>query len=79
MSIPKLLFAFVFSIILSAGLAQPGSVKNPLLVHNNQPIPFDKVGAATVRDAVSGLVRISDDGSGIIKPGSYCRNPSFKS
>ncbi|HEY4154345.1 MAG TPA: M3 family metallopeptidase [Puia sp.] len=35
-------------------------MKNPLLVHNNQPIAFNKVDAGVIRDAVSGVIRLSD-------------------
>jgi Zn-dependent oligopeptidase len=56
----NLLLTVVFFLIAGISFAQPVAMKNPLLVHNNQPIAFNKVDAGVIRDAVSGVIRLSD-------------------
>ncbi len=34
---------------------------NPLLIHSNDPIPFDRIDANTIRDAVSRTIQLSDN------------------
>ena len=33
---------------------------NPLLIHSNDPIPFDQVDAKMIREAVAQTMRVSD-------------------
>src|SRR6266542_1920044 len=37
------------------------STANPLLIHSNDPIRFDKVNAAIIRDAVSSVLKVSEE------------------
>ncbi len=53
-----LIISFVFN--LFAVHAQNTFNSNPLLVHSNQPIMFDKVNAAAIRDAVAQVIKTSD-------------------
>jgi thimet oligopeptidase len=44
----------------TASFAQKLPQSNPLLIHSNAPIQFEKVNAGTIRDAVSTVMKISD-------------------
>src|SRR5437016_5509323 len=50
----------VFTSVLVAGFLQTFA-SNPLLVHSNTPLPFDKVDAKTVKDAVASVIQSSDE------------------
>jgi thimet oligopeptidase len=41
-------------------IAQSAMQTNPLLVHSNNPIPFNKITATTIKDATSTLIKVSD-------------------
>ena len=56
MKVYKLLIFTFFTVIVSGLNAQTTS-NNPLLIHSNKPINFDKVTAKTVRDAVSECIK----------------------
>jgi Zn-dependent oligopeptidase len=56
----KLLLSVVFSVCMLSSFSQTGAINNPLLIHSSQPIAFDKVNAAVIRDAVTRIVRLSD-------------------
>ena len=54
------LFALLFSIAFATGISAQSKVENPLLIHSNSPISFDKVTAKTVRAAVSVSIKSAD-------------------
>jgi thimet oligopeptidase len=55
---------FIILILPAPGLfSQTDAANNPLTVHSNQPIPFNKVNAAMIRQAVSSIIRLSDNRS----------------
>jgi Zn-dependent oligopeptidase len=56
---PKLLLSLIFCWGMFPAFSQKPS-SNPLLIHDNRPIAFNRVNAETVRDAVSYILRISD-------------------
>ena len=41
--------------------AQNSMLTNPLLVHSNKPIEFNKVNAAVIKDATATVIKVSDD------------------
>src|SRR5882757_5673258 len=53
-----LFFSLIFTVIC---LAQTPNSKNPLLIHSNAPIEFEKTNAKVVREAVSQLINVSDE------------------
>ncbi len=53
-------FGVLFSFALMPAFSQTYSNTNPLLVHSNSPIPFDKVDAKMIRQAVGRLMHQSD-------------------
>jgi thimet oligopeptidase len=55
----KRLIVFLSAIPAIVSAQNPRST-NPLLVHSNTPIAFDKVNAAACRDAVGALIKVSD-------------------
>ena len=57
----KIYLSLFYFFFLTGVFAQTTILNNPLLVHSNQPIPFDKINAGTIRDAVSGVTRLSDE------------------
>lgn len=59
MKTAKILSAILL-IIFSAGSSFAQQTKNILLVHSNESIPFDKVNAQTIRDAVKEVITLSD-------------------
>jgi Zn-dependent oligopeptidase len=52
---PVLMIAFTIP-----AYSQPPALENPLLVHSNNPIAWDKVDAGVIRNAVSQVIQISD-------------------
>ncbi|MEI6185303.1 MAG: hypothetical protein WCP65_07215, partial [Bacteroidota bacterium] len=54
------MFALLFGIAIVTGISAQSKVENPLLIHSNSPISFDKVTAKTVRDAVSVSIKSAD-------------------
>jgi len=50
-----------FSLLPFTAFAQNGMLTNPLLVHSNKPIPFDKVNATTIKDATATLIKVTDE------------------
>jgi len=56
----KHLFLLMFCASLLPAFGQPPS-GNPLLFHSNDPIPFDKVDAKMIRQAVDELIHLSDN------------------
>ncbi|HEY5326118.1 MAG TPA: M3 family metallopeptidase, partial [Mucilaginibacter sp.] len=55
----KILYLILFVMPVSA-IAQSSMLTNPLLVHSNKPIKFDKVNAMVVKDATSTLIKVSN-------------------
>ncbi|MEO5983959.1 MAG: hypothetical protein ABIP80_00550, partial [Ferruginibacter sp.] len=61
------MYKYLYSLIIflsfnvSAANAQKPGTDNPLLIHSNEPVQFDKVNTAIIRNAVSFLLKISDD------------------
>src|SRR5580765_3162923 len=74
MHVIKYLLLICFSFTLIPVYSQPPAPSNPLLTHSNNPIPFDKVNAGVVRDAVNQVMQMTDAQVKIIiaglKPGS---------
>lgn len=60
MTIYRLLFLISFIFLTTAGLAQLNT-GNPLVVHSNQPITFDKIDAPGIREAVNEVIKTSDN------------------
>ena len=54
------MFALLFGIAIVTLISAQSKVENPLLIHSNSPISFDKVTAKTVRDAVSFSIKSAD-------------------
>ncbi|WP_183574700.1 M3 family metallopeptidase [Mucilaginibacter sp. X5P1] len=50
----------LLSIIPFAASAQTSMLTNPLLVHSNAPIEFNKVNAQVIKDAVSTVIKVTD-------------------
>ena len=57
-SIKKLCIGLCF--IPFAVSAQNQMLSNPLLIHSNNPIPFNKINAANIKDATSALIKVTD-------------------
>ncbi|MEJ7679427.1 MAG: hypothetical protein WKG06_16520 [Segetibacter sp.] len=57
----KRLLVFVYVFTFFTGKARETSSVNPLLVHSNQGVPFDKVNASTIRQAVTTVIKLSDE------------------
>ncbi len=53
-------FGIVLSLLPGAVMAQNSMQTNPLLVHSNQPIEFNKFNATTIKEATSTLMKVSD-------------------
>lgn len=51
---------FILMLSTSVALSQKMPQTNPLLVHSNAPIAFDKLNADIIRNAVSTVVKVSD-------------------
>ncbi|MEO6672597.1 MAG: hypothetical protein ABIN93_04145, partial [Ginsengibacter sp.] len=60
MNISKIFFVFIFTACAFTSYAQNTHSANPLLVHSNEPVRFDKVNASAIRDAVKEVMKISD-------------------
>lgn len=60
MNISKKL-GIAFLLLPFAAFSQSSMLTNPLLVHSNKPIPFDKVNAATIKDATATLIKVTDE------------------
>ncbi len=60
MRILKYLFPAFFLFTIIPAWAQPPVAANPLLIHSNSPIAFDKVNANVIRDAVGQVIKMSD-------------------
>ncbi len=56
----KFLFSIIFILSAPGLFSQTVDANNPLTIHSNQPISFNKVNAATIRQAVSYITRLSD-------------------
>ena len=54
-----LLLAFLSALIIPVA-GQPPVPTNPLLIHSNNPIAFDKVNADIIRDAVGQVIKMTD-------------------
>src|SRR5436309_11336115 len=71
--LPYILSAVLASVMCTA-FTQPLVTKNPLLIHSNQPIAWDKVNADVIRAAVDQVIQISDKRvaniTTIVKPGT---------
>jgi thimet oligopeptidase len=52
-------FLLIGSLAILPGFSQTPS--NPLLIHSNDPIPFDRVDAKMIRDAVTRTIQLSDN------------------
>jgi len=50
----------LLTLIPFAASAQDAMQTNPLLVHSNQPIPFDKVTPGMIKEATSALITVTD-------------------
>ena len=70
----KCLLLLYFSYINIPVYSQPPAPSNPLLIHSNNPIAFNKVNAGVIRDAVNQVIQMTDAQVKIIiaglKPGS---------
>ena len=53
-------FSAILASIVFTAFSQPLVTDNPLLIHSNQPIAWDKVNADVIRAAVDQVVQISD-------------------
>src|SRR5881394_319005 len=60
MRILRYLLPVFFSITLIPALSQKQVSANPLLIHSNKPIAFDKVNAIVIRDAVGQVIKVTD-------------------
>ena len=50
----------MFCVFETPAYSQPPATENPLLVHSNNPIAWDKVNANIIRNAVEQVVQLSD-------------------
>lgn len=50
-----------FLLLPFAAFAQNSMLTNPLLVHSNNPIPFNKVNATTIKEATATLIKVTDE------------------
>src|SRR5437870_3509175 len=59
----KHFYIAVISLLFYVGAvnAQQSGTDNPLLIHSNEPIQFNKLNPTIIRDAVSFIFKISDD------------------
>ena len=56
----KYLFLLICSAAAFPAISQKLNTNNPLLIHSNNPIPFDKVDAKMIREATTQVVQLSD-------------------
>jgi thimet oligopeptidase len=56
----KYLFLSLFSFVIISAYSQSAGPSNPILIHSNNPIAFDKVNANVIRDAVSQVIHMTD-------------------
>ncbi|HLA58357.1 MAG TPA: M3 family metallopeptidase, partial [Puia sp.] len=56
----KYLMPVIFIASATGSYCQPPATENPLLVHSNKPIAWDKVNADVIRNAVGQVVQLSD-------------------
>ncbi len=59
MYLRKILIAIAFSLCIINANAQTSS-SNPLLIHSNAPIQFDKINPQIIRDATTQIIALSD-------------------
>jgi thimet oligopeptidase len=58
----KKVFIAISAVLISLTInAQKLDTKNPLLMHSNASIRFDKVTAQTIKDAVDNVIKVSDE------------------
>ncbi|HVY75276.1 MAG TPA: M3 family metallopeptidase [Puia sp.] len=57
----KQLFTVSFLLVLQTAFSQSGSAQNPLLLHSNDPIRFDRIDAPVIRQAVASVITLSDN------------------
>jgi len=50
----------ILSLLPGAVMAQSSMQTNPLLVHSNSPIPFDKITPADIKNSVTELIKVTD-------------------
>ena len=60
MQLSKYLMSVALAALVLPAFSQPLVTNNPLLVHTNDPIAWDKVNADVIRAAVEKVVEISD-------------------
>ncbi len=60
MDIIKYLLLAFLSVLIIPVAGQPPVPTNPLLIHSNNPIAFDKVNANIIRDAVGQVIKMTD-------------------
>ena len=53
-------FGLILALLPGVAVAQSAMETNPLLIHSNSPIPFDKITPADLKDAVSTLIKVTD-------------------
>src|ERR1700743_3343972 len=51
----------ILSLLPGAVMAQSSMQTNPLLVHSNHPIEFQKFNATTIKEATATLMKVSDE------------------
>jgi Zn-dependent oligopeptidase len=57
---PKRRFIIII-LLFCATVTNAQNLSNPLLIHTNEPIRFDKVNAAVIREAVLAILKISEE------------------
>ena len=56
----KYLIPVIFCVFKTPVFSQPLVTENPLLVHSNKPIAWDKVNADVIRNAIGQVIQVSD-------------------
>ncbi len=56
----KYLIPVIFCVLKTPVYSQPPVTENPLLVHSNKPISWDKVNADVIRNAIEQVIQVSD-------------------
>src|ERR1700722_16560915 len=56
----KYLIPVIFCVFKTPVFSQPLVTENPLLVHFNKPIAWDKVNADVIRNAIGQVIQVSD-------------------
>jgi len=74
MQLLKYILSAALAVLAFPAISQPPVTNNPLLVHSNKPIAWDKVNADVIRSAVEQVVQISDKRvaniTAAVKPGT---------